>query len=405
MTIKPQSKIKTFAHSGLLAVVIGVAVLGFAVHSAKAAGNAIYSITPSSGTYTVGDTISAKITENSGTQAVNAVHVDLSYDPSVLQFISLDASAAAFSSVDISTDASGGVANIIRAQLNGQLTGSQTAGTLVFKVIGTSSGTPLRFVGATAIVASSIDHSNLWNDDPAGANFVLKAAAVTPPTPVTPPASSGGSSSSKPASGGSTTSKPTKPSTTGVSGSPTPATTPNTTGATGETPGILTPGTYFVAIKVHDSKDKAVVGATVTLDGKTLKTDANGLAGFIGVAVGTYNAKVTYSGKTQSQSVKVVQPTSDKQNLQEFNIKLASHATPSWLIYGLILLVIAGLGIAGFIIPRKNKFNPPSGMGGSGTPDTMVVGDLSKPISIHPDSPKPQTPGSITKPTNEEQKP
>ncbi|HEX7633516.1 MAG TPA: carboxypeptidase regulatory-like domain-containing protein [Candidatus Saccharimonadales bacterium] len=400
---KPRKNIKTSVIRGVLIFALCASVIGFTVRSAQAeVGN--LSLSPSSGTYTVGDTVSLTITEDSSSEQVNSVEADLTYDPAVLQYQSIDGSGSAFTDLALVNFPSANAVNVSRGAFGATYTGPKQVAIVRFKVLAASGSTSVSFASSSQIVRHD-DRHNVWNGAANPANFVTKAVIVTPPAnPPAPAPSSGGSAtgtSTKSSSGGSTASSSSKASSgtsssTGSSSSTPNASTETTTPAVGNTQ-LLPENSYLVAIYVKDKDGKPVNNASVTLQGKTVKTAPNGLAGFIAVPIGSYDVKVSYNGQTQTQKITVSKPTAEHQSLQKFNIKLAASHNSSWLVYSIVLLVIIGLGAAGFVIPRKNKFHPPKG----GTPlaatENMVVGDVSKPVAPDPD---PTHVGQIIRPTN-----
>ena len=88
-----------------------------------ATGTATMSITPASGSYTVGNTISVVVNENSGSVGINTVEADLSYNASQLQYVS----SAMSSSFDTSVQNSGGsgLTCFVAAKFSTPLTNSQ----------------------------------------------------------------------------------------------------------------------------------------------------------------------------------------------------------------------------------------------------------------------------------------
>lgn len=399
MVSSVRDKIKNSLYFG--ALMLALSVIGIiSVGHAGAAGSAALNISPTNGTYTVGDYVTFNVTENSGLQGINAVESDLNYDKNVLQFVSIDTSQSAFTIAGPMVGG-GGVVQIARAidgssSAGPSRTGSQPVASITFKVINSAVSTNISFNTTSKIVLLS-DHSDIWNKATAGATIALKAAPVSSGGGGT---TSGGTTSGGGSSTGSSSSKSSGGSTSKPSPSPTPtvSSTPPTTTSTqpvdaesaDSAPQVLDPTTSFVAIKVLDDKDKTVEGATVKLDDQTAKTDAQGVASFTGVGQGQHKVTVSYSGKTAIQTIDVKQPDSNS-TVQQFKVKLAAKKLiPTWAIYTII--GVAVLFILGFIIPRRKPK-----IGNYATANyaagNVVVGGSSKPVDPAPlQQPQPTKP-------------
>jgi hypothetical protein len=128
---------RLIASTMVLAVALLLASLGGVSHGV--ANNTMY-LTPASGSYTVGSTVTVAVRENSGSTDVNAVEADLSYNSTDLQYLSSDFSTSAF---EISATSSGGsgVVSMARGTTNASLSGDQLIGNLSFKVLAAGTGT------------------------------------------------------------------------------------------------------------------------------------------------------------------------------------------------------------------------------------------------------------------------
>jgi hypothetical protein len=155
-----------------------VAVLSFMLLPAStyAAGTANLSMSPNSGSYTVNSTFAVTIYENSGTDAVNVVEADLSFNSAVLQLTGISCNTSVF---EINAPGSGvGVT----CGTTTPKTGNQAAAFANFKVIGSGS-TSVSFA-ATSHIYRSTDNADIWNGAIAGGTFSLVS-----PTPTSTPTS------------------------------------------------------------------------------------------------------------------------------------------------------------------------------------------------------------------------
>lgn len=395
-------KLKQTLYSGFLAVSLVLLLALMVFGRADAAGSASLALTPGSGQYYVNDTLTVRITENSGGEGVNAVEADLVYDKNVLQFVSIDASDSAFT-IAAPTTTGGGVVNIPRAIPSVSLTGTQNVASVTFKVIAAGNSS-ITFAGSSAIVKTS-GTQNIWNGAAGGGSYSFVNRPAAPSGGSSSPAPSGGSSGSSSGSttkpgGSSSGSKPSSGgssagggSTGGSSGSQSSGGDSSSSSADTGTPVTSTDANgYFVAIKVLDENSKPVKGAVVSLDNQqTAKTDAEGVAGFLSVANGNHTINVSYSGvsKVQSIAVKTPDPGAKSANIQSFDVKLAGlNEKSSWGLY----VILTGAGAMAllfvFIMPRHQKLVVDSAVT---PPENIVVGGNGV---------APHTPGELIHPSN-----
>jgi hypothetical protein len=166
----------------VLAVFMAVLVVsgGYIVARSFAATNQLY-LTPSSGTVLSGNNVDVQVRVNSGTDPVNAVQANLSYDPAKLQFVSVSTTGSAFPLEAQSTGGSGSV-NMARAVNGGSApaTGDQLFATVTFKALVSSTTANINIAAGSAVVRST-DNSNILVDS-AGATFTLGSASTPTPT-------------------------------------------------------------------------------------------------------------------------------------------------------------------------------------------------------------------------------
>lgn len=393
------------------------------VLNVAAAGNATLSINPGVATYTVGETFTVKIYENSGPEQVMGVTADISYDKASLEFVSLDGNQSAFTTA-MPSSAGNGVVKISRAIMGSSLTGNQLVASVTFKAVGSTNKSMVNFMSSSAIAASG--GRDLWNGNAAGASFTIKAPATSGGGSTSPPPSGGGSlsssggGSSAGSSGGAVSSPPSSGS--GSSGSsagtggsnpgagssssgsssaapsaPAQTATPGATDATE----ILAPSTFFVAVQILDEEGKAIPGATVTLDnGQKVKTDSKGIASFVNVTSGEHTVKVEHDGKERSEKIAVQQTGNEATMPQQFKLKLSKSdqvAKPYWIVYAALAVIV--LGTAGVLFPRRPHFAT-QGLDDITEAQKIVVGgDVNVPPAP-PVNHRVHQPGTVIQPTN-----
>ena len=119
-------------------------------------------ITPASGTYHVGDSISITVNEDSLTTAIKTVEVDLTYPAGILQYVSATVNSSVFTSTFQNTGGSGSVA-ISTANFTTTQTGDQLVATINFTVLATGSPTITVANSAAIYRASDTDPVNILN--------------------------------------------------------------------------------------------------------------------------------------------------------------------------------------------------------------------------------------------------
>lgn len=114
-------------------------------------------ITPASGSFTSGSTVSFTVYEESGATPVNGVQFDLNYNSSQLQYLSN--SNGAFTAAAQTNTATAGLIRVFRGASDG-LTGQQAVVTLNFKLLATSGSTTLSFNQGNSFMTNANDSSN-----------------------------------------------------------------------------------------------------------------------------------------------------------------------------------------------------------------------------------------------------
>ncbi len=157
------------AHIGLI-IAASVWIAGgiFMAGAAQAAGSGTLTLTPASGTYTVGQAIVVSVYANTGGAPINAVEADVAYPQQKLQFESLDTSASAFS-IAAAGSGSGGTVQVARGNIQ-PVTGRVLVAVINFKVIAAGSAA-LHFLASSALVTST-DNTNALGST-SGAAYTL----------------------------------------------------------------------------------------------------------------------------------------------------------------------------------------------------------------------------------------
>lgn len=126
-------------------------------------------ITPSTGAYSNGATVTITVRENSGDIPVNAVQANLSYPTARLQFQSISTATSAFTTT-LQSSGGGGTVQIGVGLLGSSVTGNAIVATVTFTVIG-AGATAIQFTAGSGIAATS-DSSDVCGKR-TGANYTL----------------------------------------------------------------------------------------------------------------------------------------------------------------------------------------------------------------------------------------
>lgn len=163
--------------SGIAAVIVAVTIGAVAVVSSLASNEQLY-LAPPTGTVLVGNTIAVQIRVNSGADTVNAVQANLTYDPALLEYQSVDPTGSAFS-LPASTQVAVGSIQLARATAGGApaVSGDNLFATVIFKALH-GAGTATVAIAAGSHVVRSTDSKDILITS-AGADYIL----ATPPAP------------------------------------------------------------------------------------------------------------------------------------------------------------------------------------------------------------------------------
>jgi hypothetical protein len=152
---------------------------------AHAAGAASLSLSPGGGAYSIGSTFAVTIAENSGSDSVNVVEADLSYNAANLQLVGISCNTGAFE-VNAPGNGSGVTCGTATPK-----TGSQAVAVANFKAVGAGSAS-VSFASSSHIYRST-DNTDVWDGNTSGGSY-----SVITPAPVTTHRSTGSSATTAP---------------------------------------------------------------------------------------------------------------------------------------------------------------------------------------------------------------
>lgn len=149
------SKKLPFANFQLVAIIAVVVMAGLYAVSRIFAASGTLTLVPSATSVNVGDMVTVQVRENSGTDTVNVVQSNISYDATRLQYVGVSETGSGFGLV-AQTANNGGVLQLARATQGGSpaLTGDQLVTTVTFKALAVGT-IGLTFSSGSAIVRST----------------------------------------------------------------------------------------------------------------------------------------------------------------------------------------------------------------------------------------------------------
>lgn len=110
-------------------------------------------LTPSQGTYNVGDTLVVTVREDSLSVPVNSLQADLTYPTAQLQYVSASTTGSNFTTT-VSNSGGGGTVQLALGILAGSLTGDQFVAQVTFSVVG-SGAAAVDFAAGDGIARAS----------------------------------------------------------------------------------------------------------------------------------------------------------------------------------------------------------------------------------------------------------
>jgi len=333
----------------VLLVITTVITTGVSLDHLTYAATGSLTFSPASGSYTVGNTFTVDVQENSGTDAVNTVDAYVTFPSNLLQFVS-DTTVAPFNTNPVGSDtANGGNLTITRSQLGTSSKSGQTVTTITFKVLAAGTATVGFNSGSSDILTAVVPATNVLTSSPS-ASFTLS----NPVTGGGGGGSSGGGGGTT-SGGGSTSSgsgaAPAAKAPSTASKSTSVSVTPSTSKSTPTGAGSVTvPDNGNVAV----SKPVSVQPATVQTDG-VKKVDYylnNKLVDTETSSPYKYNIDTT---KLKNGTYKLVSKTyytngTTKQATQHLVVNNVATHTSTWiylLIVSVIILLIVGVNLFG----------------------------------------------------------
>jgi hypothetical protein len=323
-----------------LAAMAAVVLIGVSFSHLTYAASGSLSLNPSSGSATVGSSLTVTIHENSSSDAAVGVDAYVNYS-SNLQFVS--ATTTAPFNIAPPDSASGGTVEVVRGYAGGTPpTGDQVVSVLTFNVLSAGTGT-ISFNNSKSSISPASGSGNLLVTS-SGGSYTLSAASSSGSGGSSNTTTTGGSSNAAPAAPAASTAKGTSvsvtPSTTKSSGSKTsgggstaaPITVPNNGSVAVDTPVSVQPATvqtdgvkkveYYLGGKLVDTETKAPY--KYSIDTASLKNGSYKLV-----------SKTYYSNGMTKQS---------SQNILVRNTQ-GSRLWLYLLVAGLVALAIAGINL------------------------------------------------------------
>lgn len=150
-----------------------VATLSVREPTSKAAGTATLSLSPSTQSVNQGSNFTVQIRENSGTEPINAVQANLSYDTAKLTFVSIDNIDDGISSFDLEFEkvGGGGSIKIARASTTPK-TGVQVVAVVTFTAKISPGLTNVSFTTGSMVVRST-DHTDILGGTTGGTYTII----------------------------------------------------------------------------------------------------------------------------------------------------------------------------------------------------------------------------------------
>lgn len=171
----------------LLIGLVAAFVVALAPAKVALAASAVLSVSPSAGTYQQGATFTVAISEDSGSNPVDSVRLDLTYDASKLQVVGFSTAANPFTTCVSAAYASGGAISTGDCTLlGGTKQGKQTLASVTFKVLAGDGLAEISFKPSSKLVYAGTDLS--WTQvDGAYSLTVPAAPAPANPAPASTP--------------------------------------------------------------------------------------------------------------------------------------------------------------------------------------------------------------------------
>ncbi|HSW79932.1 MAG TPA: Ig-like domain-containing protein [Candidatus Saccharimonadales bacterium] len=169
---------------GVVFAAIGGYILLHASFAATPPAPTVY-LTPSTKNMPINTTFTVQVRENSGTATVNAVQANFSYPATLVDFVSIDTTGTAFTTIAPSSGGNGQVS--IAQGLIGSTSGDQLIATVTFKTKTTGGTAAMAFTSGTALLSNTTNTDILGSLAATGGGSYL-IDTVAPTVSVTSPA-------------------------------------------------------------------------------------------------------------------------------------------------------------------------------------------------------------------------
>lgn len=360
-----------------------ITIVSSTSQSAYAAA-ASMSLSVSSGTVTKGSYVTVYVHENSGSEPVNGVQANFSYNAGLLQYVSISNSSAF--GIVAQNSGGGGSVSIGRGALPA-VSGSQLVASVQFKALASSGSAGFSFTGDSSVVSANSNTDIASNKS--GASVSLVAPAPTPPPApkdTTPPTISAIAVKDIGPNKATVTWTTSEPATSEVDygytmsyglsasngtltanhsitlGSPLilAATTyhlliksADQTGnaATSSDTTFTTTGTTVTVVLTDKATNRPISGIKVSWNDQTAVTNAQGKATLANLPTGATTIAVHLGGVTEIQTIVIGAPTDTPQTVA-FKVTIPATGWPWWLIALGGGLVMAGAVTASYMAGR-----------------------------------------------------
>lgn len=350
----------------LVALLYGLVLfvpLAVAAHTAFADGDADLTLTPDSGTVSLGAQVMVTLSESSpASDNTNIVDAIVLYD-SNLQYVS--SSQGSFGSCDIETPDSGEVD--MSCVTGATVSGTLPVATITFSAL--SAGSPNITLDPGSDVQDD-SGNDIWDGTIPVAAFTINA----------PGASSSGSGGGAAGPGGAASGSSGGGSA-GSTGGGAPAGSSNAQSSTS-----TKTGSASLKLIVTDHNGKPLKGATVRVDNhRSILTNSQGTADFSGLAAGAHTIAVSMSGKVTSTTAVTLSTGESKSMTLKLANQSSSTETVAYVCVGLTILAAAG-----YLYRKKHGYRYAGGFPHIATPG-IVVGS-GTPASVESPNPVPTVP-------------
>lgn len=160
----------------ILAIIIYIGNLDYT----RAAGNASIVLSPSSASYETGKTFVTNVQIVTGSEPTQSVQVVLNYDSSKLQLTNIATASQPYETTLVS-NTNAGTIDVVRASLDGNVTGTNTFMKLTFKTLATGTAT-IQVKSGSYISDESepYDNDGIWNGVQNSSTITIKNPTSTP---------------------------------------------------------------------------------------------------------------------------------------------------------------------------------------------------------------------------------